>query len=363
MKYSLYLGKVSGIKISVHWTFMILIIWIVLSDIRSGLDFAEILWSVGFVLTIFLCVVLHELGHAIAAQRYKIKTRDITILPIGGVAQLESIPEKPKEELVVALAGPLVNVVIATALLPFVNLPATFRELEELAIIGAGNFLPALVKINLSLALFNLIPAFPMDGGRVLRALLGFKLPHSRATRIAATIGQILAIGFVFLGFIYNPFLVFIGFFIYLGAQSEAVYTRSKFALQGFTVNDVLMHEIPVIDERASVKDAAGMLLNSQNKNFVIMSSGHPVGTLSREEIIRTLGDRGEAVPVDEIKDSNLVVLSRDMPLDEAWQLMRQQKKSLLLVMTDGRLEGVVDEENVAEFLLIRTAANRAARK
>jgi Zn-dependent protease/predicted transcriptional regulator len=361
MKYSLYLGRISGIRISVHWTFLLLIIWIVYSNIRSGLNFTEIVWSVGFVLVIFLCVILHELGHALAAQRYHIKTRDITILPIGGVAQLESMPEKPREELVVALAGPLVNVIIAGILFPFVSVSGRLAEFESLETIGSGNFLPALMSINLWLAVFNLIPAFPMDGGRVLRALLGFRLPHPKATRIAASIGQVLAIGFVFLGFIFpQPFLVFIGFFIFIGAQQEAVYSRSKFMLQGYTVGDVLMDEIPFIDKNASVREAATRLLHSQNKNFVVTSEGRPVGTLTRNEIIRALGERGENITVDEIKDVNMLVLSRTMPLEQAWNLMRQQRKPLMLVMSGGQLEGVVDEENVAEFVLVRTAADRS---
>lgn len=301
MKQSLRLGHISGIRLSVHWTFLILIAWIVIANLRKGLEANEILWSVGFVLTIFACVILHELGHALAAKRYNIKTRDIVILPIGGVAQLESIPEKPKEELVVALAGPLVNILIVVMLYPFVSLSSDIGELETVTAIGPSNFLVALMSINLWLALFNLIPAFPMDGGRVLRALLGFRYSHAKATRVAASVGQILAIVFVFFGFTYNPFLIFIGLFVFLGAQSEAVYAQHKFLLKGFTVKDVLMQEIPVIDERATIRDAVSKLLNGQNRNFVVMRDGKPVGTLSRDGIIQALGERGEQVPVAEV--------------------------------------------------------------
>lgn len=356
MKYSLYLGKVSGIKISVHWTFLILIFWIILSNARSGRGVDEIIWAVTFVLAIFVCVILHELGHALTAQRFNIKTRGISILPIGGVAQLESIPEKPKEELLVALAGPAVNVLIAVVLYPFVSLTGKIGELNTLSSIGPGNFFVALMSINLWLALFNLIPAFPMDGGRVLRALLGFKLNHAKATNIAASIGQVLAMVFVFFGFFYNPFLIFIGFFIFLGAQSEAAYARSKFLLKGFTVNDVLMHEIPTIDGQATIKEAAALLLDSQNRNFVVSDAGKPVGTLSRDQIIKALGERGVNVPVNEVKDDKMVFLSPDMPLEEAWQLLQQDKKPLMLVMANGTLTGVLDQENMSEFILIQTA-------
>ena len=363
MKYSLYLGKLAGIKVSVHWTFLILIFWIVFSNLRSGRNADEIVWAVTFVLAIFVCVILHELGHALAARRFNIKTRGISILPIGGVAQLESMPEKPKEELVVALAGPAVNILIAGVLYPFVSLTHEFGELDNITSVGPGNFFVALMSINLWLALFNLIPAFPMDGGRVLRALLGFKLSHAKATSIAASIGQILAMVFVFFGFFYNPFLIFIGFFIFLGAQYEAVYARSKFLLKGFTVRDVLMHDIPVIDRHATIKEAAARLLDSQNRNFVVNDAGKPVGTLSRDQIIKALGERGENVLVNEIKDENMVFLSPDMPLEEAWQLLQQERKPLMLVMSDANLAGVLDQENMSEFILIQTAAKNNGSK
>lgn len=358
MKYSLYLGRISGIKISVHWTFLILIFWIVFANLRAGFEAREIIWSVGFVLTIFVCVILHELGHALTAQRFNIKTREISILPIGGLAQFESIPEKPKEELLVALAGPAVNVLIAGLLFPFVSLRGDLGEIGTLTRIGPSNFLLALMDINLWLALFNLIPAFPMDGGRVLRALLAFKVNHARATAIAASVGQVLAIVFVFLGFFSNPFLIFIGLFIFLGAQSEAAYARSKFMLKGFTVRDVLMHEIPYIGYNATVKEAAARLLNSQNRNFVVDRDGRPVGILSREAIIKALGEQGEHTSVDKVKDENLVILSVETPLEDVWQKMQTEKKPLMLVMRGGTLEGVVDEENMAEFILIQSAAN-----
>ena len=360
MKYSLYLGRISGIKISVHWTFLILILWIVFGNLRTGSNVQEIMWAIAFVLAIFACVILHELGHALMAQRFKIKTREISILPIGGVAQLESVPEKPKEELLVALAGPAVNVVIAGILYPFITMNAGMGEIENLSRVGPGNFLISLMSVNLWLALFNLIPAFPMDGGRVLRALLAFNLTYAKATNIAASVGQVLAMVFVFFGFFTNPFLIFIGFFIFVGAQSEAIYARSKFMLQGYKVSDVLMHEIPLIANNDSVREAASKLLNSQNKNFVVTREGEPVGTLSRDQIIKALGERGSDVAVHEIMDDHLVTLSPEMPLEEAWQLLQQNRKPLMLVMDDGRLTGVVDDENMAEFILIQTATRNS---
>lgn len=358
MKGSLFLGKVSGIKIFIHWTFLILIGWIVFSNLRAGQGPGEILWSVTFVLSIFACVTLHELGHALAAKRFNIKTRDITLLPIGGVASLEAIPEKPKEELIVAFAGPAVNLAIAVILYPFTQINP-IEDMGSMANVNAGNFIPLLMSVNITLLVFNLIPAFPMDGGRVLRALLSLRMARTKATRIAASIGQMLAIGFVFVGFFYNPFLVFIGLFIFLGAQSEAQYTQAQSLLEGHTAGEVIMPQVPVIHSYATVREAAAMLLSSQNRNFVVADNGTPLGTLNRDEIIRALSGEDESTLVKDVMDKELISVTIDMPLQKVWQQMQQQRKALALVYSGGTLAGVIDNENLAEFIMIRTAQEK----
>ncbi|MDZ4810652.1 MAG: site-2 protease family protein [Bacteroidota bacterium] len=206
MKNSLSIGKIAGIQIFIHWSFPLIILWIIFSNVRSGLNTEQIIWSVLFVLTLFVCVTLHELGHALAAKRFHIKTKDITLLPIGGVARLENMPEKPMQELIVALAGPAVNVIIFLILyiaLQIASIPFDFTAITH---ITADNFLFNLAILNIWLAVFNMIPAFPMDGGRVLRALLAMKLNRSLATQIAGRIGQVIAMGFVLLGFFWKSF-------------------------------------------------------------------------------------------------------------------------------------------------------------
>lgn len=355
MKYALYLGKISGIKIFIHWTFLLLIGWIVLVNVRTNSTTEQILWAIIFVLAVFACVTLHELGHAIAGKQFQVTTSRITLLPIGGVAQMESIPEKPKAELIIALAGPLVNVILAAFLFLFTRHSIDPEELNVATRVGPENFLYALMSINILLAVFNLIPAFPMDGGRVFRALLAFKLGHVKATRIAASVGQFLAIAFMFFGFFYNPFLLFIGLFIFLGAQSESVYAETKSILHDYTVNDVLMKDVPVIDNHASVDEAVKILLAGQNKNFVVVEDGVPVGTLSSDEIIRGLHEQGSQAQIDQIKNKELVYLSSDTPLDKLWNEMQKQKRRIILITTNGKFNGIVDDENLAEFILIRT--------
>jgi Zn-dependent protease/predicted transcriptional regulator len=356
MRYSLYLGKLLGVKIYVHWTFAFLVGWIVISTMRAGLGLSAVSWTLGFVLAVFGCVVLHELGHALAARKYKVQTKYITLLPIGGIAQLEAIPENPKQELVIALAGPVVNLIIVLMLSPFVSIHALL-DTESLMNIGASNFLFFLITVNLWLALFNLIPAFPMDGGRILRALLAIWLGHGKATRVASTIGQLFGIVFFLTGFIYSPALIFIGIFIILSAQYEKSLVQTAEFLHQYKVLDVIIRDIPSIENNSSVKDAAQVLLSTQNKNFVVTANGKPVGTISRNEIVRAMETVGEKGLVENVKNAKLSYVSETTPLDEAWKIMQGTKRPLILVGTNGDLTGIVEEENIAELMLLQSAA------
>lgn len=359
MKYSLSLGRIAGIQVFVHWTFLILIGYIVYANLKQGMGTVDILWSILFILTLFACVTLHELGHALAARRYHIKTSNITLLPIGGVAQLESMPEKPKEELVVALAGPMVNIIIGGLLYPILHLSGGLDELDVTRF-SHHNFLPSLMVVNIWLAVFNMIPAFPMDGGRVLRALLSFKFERHVATRIAASIGQLLAIGFVFVGFFSNPFLIFIGVFIFLGAQGEAQYAQARSLLSGYTVANVVMKQIPALKPTDTVEYASDQLLASQNKNFLVVDGASVRGTLSRDEIIRALRENKGAETVDLFMNRDFLSLQIQMPLEEAWTTMRTKQQSVAPVFSNNQLVGMLDTENVAEFLMISEATKKS---
>jgi Zn-dependent protease len=360
MKGSIRLGRVAGIGIYLHWTFAILILFIVFSNYRKGYDAAQIIWAVVFVLSIFVTVLLHEMGHALAAKRYHIKTRDITLLPIGGLARLEKLPEKPSEELVVALAGPAVNVALAIITGLVIRFPET-SEMNDLLSggVNAGNFLFNFFVVNLWLAIFNLIPAFPMDGGRVLRALLSMKMQRHVATRIAARIGQLLAIGFVFAGFFINPFLVFIGLFIFLGAQAEADYTQAQSVLKGYRVGDAIMRQYQSIEAGETLRAAVNLLLNGQYKNFLVIDNGVPVGTLSREELIKGLAEAGESAVVAGVMNRNLVHLDANAPLETAYMKGRQEKSDLMLVNENGTFAGTLDTDNILEFIMVRSVLAR----
>jgi len=229
MRSSVKIASIFGIDVRIHLTFLLFLVWIWFSYYQVA-GFAGAVQGVLFMLALFLCVLLHEFGHAFAARGFGILTPDITLLPIGGVARLNRIPDKPWQELIVAIAGPIVNVVIAGVLIFVIHASATLEQLEDLES-PRIELLAKLASVNVMLVLFNLIPAFPMDGGRVLRALLAMAMPYARATQIAAWIGQGLAIVFAVIGLFghpSNPLLIFIAFFIFAGAQQEAAMARAR---------------------------------------------------------------------------------------------------------------------------------------
>jgi Zn-dependent protease len=221
MGWSWRIGRIAGIDIHVHYTFLLLLAWVGVQHYAAHGDLGETMSGLAFIVTLFGIVVLHELGHALTARRFGIRTRNIILLPIGGVAQLERMPEEPRQELLVALAGPAVNMVLAAGLYVILALGQGLSPVGDSLRIG-GRFLEQLFWVNVSLAFFNLIPAFPMDGGRVLRALLALRMDRVRATAVAARIGQGIALLLVFLGFFYNPMLILIGLFVWFGAAEES---------------------------------------------------------------------------------------------------------------------------------------------
>jgi stage IV sporulation protein FB len=217
MKWSYRIARIAGIDVKIHITFLLLLAYFGVSDWRDGGAYQGVL-SMAFILLLFLCVLLHEFGHAMAGRHYGIRTPDITLLPIGGVARMQAIPERPWQEFVIAVSGPAVNVVIAGGLWVVLLL---FPNLLDEANPVSSEILPNLMTINLALLAFNMIPAFPMDGGRVLRALLAMKLNYLKATKIAARTGQVFAAGFVLVGLGWNPMLLFIGLFVFAAARQE----------------------------------------------------------------------------------------------------------------------------------------------
>jgi Zn-dependent protease/CBS domain-containing protein len=358
MKWAWKLAVISGIRIQVHWTFLLIIVWVVFVHASQGAGTAQVVQGVVLVLAIFACVVLHELGHALTAKRFGIGTRDITLLPIGGVARLERMPEDPGQELLVALAGPAVNVVIAAAIGLVLAVTTGIRPMAELATVG-GHLLTQLMWLNLLLVGFNLLPAFPMDGGRVLRALLAHRLEYVRATQIAATIGQMMAILFGFVGLMMNPFLLIIAIFVYLGAQQEASQTMMRVALAGVPVRDAMMTRYQTLDASATLQDAVDELLAGSQQDFPVMRGETVVGLLLRGDLVKALKEHGRDTPVADVMRRECETVDDIEMLERAFERMRSVSSGTLPVLQRGRLVGVLTLENVGEVMMINTAVSR----
>ncbi len=358
MKGALSLGKVAGIKIEVHWTFTLLLIWVVYLDMRRGGDLNSALMNVSLILFLFLCVVLHELGHALTARKFNIGTKKITLLPIGGVASLEKMPEKPQQELLVALAGPAVNVVIALLLLLIVPLKTYLgmdaENLQQLLTAPSINTLLFYLLIaNIMLVAFNLIPAFPMDGGRVLRALLAFRMSRAKATDIAATLGQTLAVIFFVMGLFFNPFLVLIALFIFIGAYGENQMVKQTTLLEGHLVRDAMLTQITTVSPDNTMTQIIDLLLASTEKDFVVVDNGKIAGVLFHKEIISRSKNR--ALLVRDFMRTGFHVMLEEGPLKEFFDLAAREKQRFFPVInSSGELKGAIDMTNVSEFLLLK---------
>lgn len=355
MKWSWKLGEVAGIGVYMHATFLILIGWIALVYWLVEHSLAAVLIGAGFILALFGCVVLHELGHALTAKKYGIRTRDITLLPIGGVARLERMPEVPIQELWVALTGPAVNVLIAAALWGWLDLTATFEPLERLTVTG-GPFLQRLMMVNLFLAGFNLIPAFPMDGGRVLRALLAMRMEYTRATQVAASLGQGLAFLFGLIGFFINPFLVFIGLFVWIGAAEEASMAQIRSALGGIPVSRAMLTDFRTLSPSDSLARAIEFILRGSQQDFPVLENGRVVGVLTQGDLITALAQRGQEALVASVMRREFQTVDSFEMLETAFRQLQTSDCRTLPVTHNGQLVGLVTMDNVGEFIAIQAA-------
>ncbi len=359
MKWSWRLGKFLGIDVFMHVTFLLLIGWIVLSHWLAGDDLAAVIEGVAFILLLFACVVLHEYGHALTARRYGIKTRDITLLPIGGVARLEKMPDNPVEELWVALAGPAVNVVIAAVLFVILQVTSTFEPLSSLDV-GEGSFVERLMVVNIFLVVFNMIPAFPMDGGRVVRALLAMRMEYTRATQIAASLGQVIAIVFGFIGLFSNPFLLFIAFFVWIGAAQEASMTQMKSSLAGIPVSRAMLTSFQTLAPQNTLSYAVELILAGSQQDFPVVDGGKVVGVLTRGDLIKALHARGQDTPVSEVMQRDFEMADTHEMLEVAFRRLQECGCQTMPVVRLGQLVGLLTKENVGEFLMIQAALKTA---
>lgn len=349
---SLQLGSVAGIRLQVHWTFTLVVAWVLLTSIVAGETLLWSLLNVAFVLVLFGCVVLHELGHALAARLFGIGTKDITLLPIGGIARLEQMPRKPVQELIVALAGPAVNVVIAAVLFGVIALTGTSGSPTSLSLRDAG-FLQQLMLVNIILVVFNLIPAFPMDGGRVLRACLASAIDYARATRVAAVVGQLCAVGLGLLGLMGNPFLFLIAIFVFFGAAAEARQVELREQLGGYAVRDGMIRYFRAVPAQAPVRQLAASLLDSMQQDYPVLSDGNLVGMLRHEDLLAAV-ERDSEESVEDIMQRDIRPVDETDHLATVLETASINGKTTLPVTRTGALTGLLDLKRVFQLIHAR---------
>jgi Zn-dependent protease/CBS domain-containing protein len=361
MGWSIKLFSIGGTAVRIHLTFFLLLAWIAAIHYNRG-GAAAAIDGLLFIILLFVCVVAHEFGHVFAARRYGIGTTDVTLLPIGGLASLERMPEKPSQEIFVALAGPAVNLVIALVLV--VVLGARF-DLTQMAQLheATSTLTGRIAAANLTLCVFNLIPAFPMDGGRVLRALLAISLGYTRATRVAATIGQGLAFLFALLGLLGNPLLILVAVFIFLAASGEAGYVQMREYTRGYLASHAMITNFQTLSSNSTIDDAAGLLLRTTQQEIpVVDGAGALRGVLTREALIAALQSKGGATPVIEAMETAVPTVPENACLDNIFQMLQGSRRSLVGVVDPrGRLVGYITAENLSELIMIQSS--RAARQ
>ncbi len=341
--------RMFGVPLRLHFSFVLLLIFLIFIG-SSGRQPAAV--TAIYLIALFASVILHELGHALVARRFGIRTLEIVMYPIGGVARLARMP-KPREELPIAIAGPLVNVFLAAALAGWLAARGTL-DLRSLADATAGNLLPRIAAGNLVLAAFNLLPAFPMDGGRILRAALGLFKSEREATRFAARIGQALALAMGLYGLLSGHLmLVFIAVFVYIGAVQENAAVLGRTLIEGAPVSAAMVTDFRTLSHGQTIRDAAEMLLATTQQDFPVVHGELVLGLLGRSRLLRAMASEGPDSYVAGAMDRDFVRLSPRMDLAEAVPKLTAAGPCAL-VMEDDRLVGLLTMENLSEFLLLR---------
>ena len=359
MSWSFSIGHLFGSDVRIHVTFLILLAWVGLAAYDSG-GAPAAAWQLAFILTLFACVLAHEFGHALMARRFGIATPSVTLLPFGGLARLDRMPERPADEIAVALAGPAVNIVIWAVLSLVFGARADMSFLSDpSATVDLPGFLGAIAVINLTLALFNMVPAFPMDGGRVLRAVLTMKMGRARGTEMAAMIGRVLAIGLGLLG-IYagNPILILIAGFVFLAASSESADVAMRTVAGRYTARDAMITEYHALHPDDTLAAATQAVLRTTQHEFPVTDpQGRAVGFVSRQAIFRELSGEDRDQRAGDLMQTGLAQISAATPLAKVMERMAAAPNDPVLVTgPGGKLLGYITQENLGELMVIAHA-------
>lgn len=350
--WSFRLATVAGIPIRVHFTFVLLLVWI---GLPAGKDAPR---AIGIVMAVFGCVLLHELGHALTALKCGIGIRDITLYPIGGVAMLTGRPN-PRQEFWITVAGPAVNLAIVAVLAPIVW--STGQTLDFTARLGEQSLVVALVEANLFLFGFNMLPAFPMDGGRILRALLAMRIGETKATSIAAGIGQFLAVTFFFAGvFSQQIVLMIIAVFVFLGAGQEVASAVGHSLTANRLALDAMMTRFRTLTPDATLGQAATLVVQGWQQAFPVMLDGKVLGLLGRDDLAGAMTSLGSEAYVGGAMRRDYRAVLPNTPLDTVLEMFAEDR-SPILVMVEERLLGIITVENLGEFMMLERAKRVSA--
>ena len=361
MRWSITIGRVFGITLRLHVTFLLLLAFIGYAGfLEQGVHGA--VWALSLFCSIFACIALHELGHSVIAQLLGVEVKSITLLPIGGVAALKSIPENPWHEIAITLAGPMVNAAIALVLLPLIGLPSHlfFVSMPQ----NLNGLLDSLLKANIVLFVFNFIPAFPMDGGRLLRALLALVVSYRRATIVAAAVGQGLAILFVLIGLTHGQLWMWsiIGVFIFIGADGEEKMVRARSLLQDLDVEDVMAHEYAVLAPADSVSHGLERVYQTGQDDFPVVDGDQLLGVVTRTAMLDAINKTGGQVLVADVMETDVPVISPSTKLPKVYETMIADGLTGLPVVQQGRLVGLLNFENISRYLLIQSSIKSSRR-
>jgi len=356
MSWSFPIGRIFGIELRVHATFFLLLAWIGAAGYAAG-GAQEAAVSLTYILVLFVCVIAHEFGHALTARRFGIRTRDVTLLPIGGLARLEKMPEKPMEEVLVALAGPAVNLVIFVLLAAIFGLPSA-DGIDSLTFAD----LPAQIALlNLVLALFNLLPAFPMDGGRVLRALIATRTDRVTATRAAAGAGQGLAFAMGLYGLIAgSPMLILIAFFVFISAGAESSEAQMRSVARGLMARDAMITSYEPLSPDDSLDAAARALIRTTQHEFPVIepASGTLAGLLTRDALFAALEQGNRARPVSAVMQKDVPTASLSEGLEALIARMEGKVPAVVVLDPTGKVMGYVTRENLGELMVVAHVRN-----
>jgi len=365
MRWSWKVATIAGIPIRIHATFFLLLVWIAWQSAAGGGGLRQALGGAGFILAAFACIVLHEFGHALMGRRFGVVTKDITLLPIGGLARLDRIPRRPPEEVAIALAGPAVNVAIAAVLLLFMHLSPGVYDFGD-PLLYQRSFVAPLFVWNLLVTAFNLIPAFPMDGGRVLRALLAMRLDYVRATRIAANVGQGIALLFAVVGVLWNPMLILIAFFVFLGAGAESSFVQMRSVFDGVPVSRAMIRDFRALQASDPISKAVELLLHGHQQDFPVVAGQNgdpPIGILTRSDLLKSLAGGRTGIRVGDVARTPCGVAGPNEMLEQVFQRMQESGCNAVPVVEPGRgIVGMLTLENVGEYAMVQAALHRAAK-